>query len=172
MPKKKKEEYPQPSVAEVSASIWKRIGAFLIDMVIIYAIVFLALGDKILPPIDEATSMVEAFAALTDSSGIGDGVSFIVSTLVIVYYMMLEGKFSQSLGKMVMSIYVVPSSPDNQRISRFRHLGRCMFLIPIFGIADCIAVFFTKENQRLSEMLTKTKVIERKEIVPMENVVV
>jgi uncharacterized RDD family membrane protein YckC len=176
MPKRKK-EYPQPKDVEVPASIWKRIGAFLIDMVIVYVIVLFALGDKILPPLDEAASFAETYAAMAESPGIADGVSFIFSTLMLVYYIMLEKKFGQSLGKMVVNIYIVPSLPDKQTVSGLQHLGRSMFLIPFFPfmllwLFDPLAMFFTKDNQRLSEMLTKTRVIERKQIVPMDNVVV
>lgn len=166
-----------PTMAEVSASIWKRIGAFLIDMVIVYVIVLFALGDKILPPLDEAATFAETYKAMAGSSGIADGVSFIFSTLMLVYYVLLERKFGQSIGKMVVNIYIVPSLPDRKEVSGLQQLGRSMFLIPFFPFMlllfiDPIAMLFTKDNQRVSEMLSKTKVIERKQIVPMDTVVV
>lgn len=164
----KKNSYPQPSIAEVSASIWKRIGAYLIDVLIVSLIVFLSAGDKLIPDASEAAFVAETYAAIADSSWS----SFLFSALTLVYYVLLERKFGQSVGKMVVNIYVVPSIPSVRDVSGFRHIGRCMFLIPIFGIADSIAALFTKDNQRLSEMLTKTKVIERKQIVPMDDVVV
>jgi uncharacterized RDD family membrane protein YckC len=175
--KKKKESYPQPKMAEVTASIWKRIGAFVIDMIIVYIIVLFALGDKIMPAINDASSFAQTYAAMAESTGIADGVSFIFSTLMLMYYMMLERKFGQSVGKMVVNIYVVPMVPDRKEVSSLQNLGRSMFLIPfgpfmLLWFIDPISMFFTKDNQRLSEMLTKTKVIERKQIVPMDDVVV
>jgi uncharacterized RDD family membrane protein YckC len=180
MPRKKKEpkeSYPQPSVAEVSASIWKRIGAFLIDMLIVYVIVVFSLGDKLLPPLEEAASFAETYAAVAKSSGISDGISFVFSTLFFMYYMMLERKFGQSLGKMVVNIYVVAAIPDKKDISGMQNLGRSLFLIPFFPFmllwfVDWVSIFFSKDSQRLSEILSKTKVIERKQVVPMDGVVV
>jgi uncharacterized RDD family membrane protein YckC len=181
MTKKKKDhsknDYPQPSIAEVSASVWKRLGAFLIDMAIVYGIVILSLGDKVLPPLEEAASFAETYRAMAESSGIADGVSFIFSTLFFMYYMMLERKFGQSVGKMAVNIYVVPTMPDKKEMTGLQNLGRSAFLIPFFPFmllwfVDWISIFFSKDNQRLSEMLSKTKVIEKKQMVPMDGVVV
>jgi uncharacterized RDD family membrane protein YckC len=177
MPKRKKEAYPQPKTVAVAASIWKRIGAFVVDVLIVYVIVLFALGDKILPAVDDAASFAETYAAMAESPGIADGVSFIFSILMLVYYILLERKFGQSIGKMVVNIYVVPSLPDKQAVSTLQHIGRSMFLIPMFPfmllwLIDPIAMLFTKDNQRISEKLSNTKVVEHREIVPMENVIV
>ena len=75
---------------------------------------------------------------------------------------MLEKKMGQTIGKVLMRIYVVS---DNNNLKTWQLLTRNLIFIPIFPfvllwIIDPLFMFFTKTNQRLTEILSKTKVVE------------
>ena len=70
---------------------------------------------------------------------------------------------SQTIGKMLMKVYVVS---DNKDLKRWQLLTRNLVFIPIFPfvllwILDPLFMFFTKTNQRLTEILSKTRVVEK-----------
>ena len=70
---------------------------------------------------------------------------------------------SQSIGKMLMKIYVIS---DNKVLKTWQLLVRNIVFIPIFPfvllwILDPLFMFFTKTNQRLTEILGKTRVVEK-----------
>ena len=80
--------------------------------------------------------------------------------------MIMEKKLNQSVGKMLFNLYVEGKTKD----LKYWHLFvRSMFLIPLFPFIllwfiDPIVMLFTKENQRLSEILSRTKVVEKYKI--------
>lgn len=68
---------------------------------------------------------------------------------------------SQTIGKKLMNIYVV-SNINN--LKRWQLFVRNLVFVPIFPfdllmILDPIFMFFTKTNQRLTEILSKTRVV-------------
>ena len=69
----------------------------------------------------------------------------------------------QTIGKMLMKIYVVS---DTKTLNPWQLLVRNLVFIPIFPfvllwLIDPLFMFFTKTNQRLSEILSKTRVVEK-----------
>lgn len=151
------------------ALIWKRIAALLIDLAIINLIVlfpFRSLFQKIIP---KDYSFSEAYRLLSigaDYTGLISSVSFIMALLVILYFFMLEIKMGQTIGKMLMKIYVVRDGNGNNNLKAWQLLARNIVFIPVFPfvllwIADPLFMFFTRTNQRLSEILSKTRVVER-----------
>ncbi|MBI2208060.1 RDD family protein [Candidatus Woesearchaeota archaeon] len=147
------------------ASVLKRIGAFIVDLVIINIIIlfpFRGLFESILP----TTSFSEAFEFLRQDAGAGtmlNAIMFAISALSILYFMLMEKKIAQTPGKMLFSLYVKPQGKD---LKNWQLFVRSMFLIPAFPfvllwLIDPIAMLFTKENQRLSEILSRTKVVEQ-----------
>lgn len=161
----KKLNLPKEKTFTGPASVWKRLIAFAIDLMIINLIIlfpFRRLFQKIIP---KSTSFTETYNYLNQNSGFSTAITFltvVVALLSILYFYMLEKKLHQSVGKMIFNIYVVS---DNKELKGWQLLVRNIFLIPIFPfvllwILDPIFMFFTKTNQRLSEILSKTKVIE------------
>ena len=74
-----------------------------------------------------------------------------------------EGLLRQSIGKIFTNIYVVS---ETKELKLWQLLVRNLFLIPFFPfvllwIVDPAFMFFTKDNKRLSEILSKTKVVEK-----------
>ncbi len=148
------------------ALLWKRIAAFFIDIIIINLIIlfpFRALFRKIIPKDYSFSEAYKFLGSSTNYSGFLASVSFVISILVILYFFMLENKSQQTIGKMLMKIYVA-SNANN--LKKWQLLIRNLVFIPLFPfvllwILDPLFMFFTKSNQRLTEILSKTKVVEK-----------
>ncbi|MBL7054203.1 RDD family protein [Candidatus Woesearchaeota archaeon] len=145
------------------ALIWKRVLAFVIDMLIINFIIlfpFRTLFQKMIPA---SLSIKETFE-LANSGELNSLViliSVFASILMMLYFIILEGRLKQSIGKILTNIYVVSEAKE---FKFWQLLIRNLFLIPVFPfillwIADPIFMLFTKGNKRLSEILSKTKVV-------------
>ena len=146
------------------ASILKRLFAFVIDILIIDIVVlfpFTGLIDRIIPDIG---SFSKTFEFLSNSSSNSITlIVFIAAAFAILYFVILEKKLGQSPGKMLFNLYVKSQTKD---LKYWQLFVRSMFLIPFFPfillwVIDPIVMFFTKENQRLSEILSKTKDVEK-----------
>ena len=162
----KKLNLPKERTFTGPANAWKRAAAFAVDLLIINLIVlfpFRSLLQKIIP---KSASFADAYNFLNNNSGFSAAITFltvIAAFLSILYFYMLEKRLNQSIGKILFNIYVVS---DNKEFKRWQLLVRSMFLIPVFPfillwILDPAFLFFTKTNQRLLEILSKTKVVER-----------
>lgn len=150
------------------ASVLKRLGAFVIDILIINVIIlfpFKGILESILP----TTNFSEAFDFLRQDAGADTMINVImlaISALSILYFMLMEKKTAQTPGKMLFNLYVKPQGKD---LKNWQLFVRSMFLIPVFPfvllwLIDPIAMLFTKENQRLSEILSRTKVVEQYQV--------
>ena len=157
---------PKERVFIGPALLWRRIAAFFIDMVIINLVIlfpFRSLFQNIIP---KDYSFLEAYKLLSSSTNYASFLtpaSFIMSILIILYFLMLERRMSQTIGKMLMKVYVIS---DNKELKAWQLLARNIVFIPIFPfvllwILDPLFMFFTKTNQRLSEILGKTRVVEK-----------
>ena len=148
------------------ALIWKRIAAFFIDMAVINLIIlfpFRSLFRNIIPQDYSFSDVYRLLGSSADYTGFLTSVSFVMSILVILYFLMLERKMGQTIGKMLMKVYV---ASDTKNLNSWQLLIRNIVFIPIFPfillwIVDPLFMFFTKTNQRLSEILSKTRVVER-----------
>ncbi|MBI2647389.1 RDD family protein [Candidatus Woesearchaeota archaeon] len=152
-----------------TALLWKRLIAFFIDIIILNLIVlfpFRRLFQSIIP---KDYSFSEAYQFLSNSTNYTSylaSISFVISTLMIIYFFMMEKRMSQTIGKMFMKLYVV--SNDNT-IKNWQLLIRNIVFIPMFPfillwILDPLFMFFSKTNQRLTEILSKTRVVEKYQI--------
>ncbi|MDP3764912.1 MAG: RDD family protein [Nanoarchaeota archaeon] len=171
------------------ALIWKRIAAFFIDMAIINLVVlfpFRSLFKNIIPKDYSFSEAYKFLSTSTDYTRFISSVSLVISILVILYFLMLERKTAQTIGKMLMKIYVVDARENDMKVSlRFltsnsssrstsdadnlktwQLLIRNLVFIPIFPFVllwavDPLFMFFTKTNQRLTEILSRTRVVEK-----------
>ena len=115
--------------------------------------------------IPKSASFAQTYNFLSQSSGLSVAMmilTIVVGFLSILYFYLLEKKLQQSIGKILFNIYVVS---DNKEFKGWQLLVRSMFLIPVFPfvllwLLDPFFLLFTKNNQRLSEILSKTRVIE------------
>lgn len=147
------------------AFVWKRVLAFLIDLLIINFIIlfpFRKLFREIMPT---ASSFKETFNLVNTSelNSLILTISIFASILMMLYFIILERKIGQSIGKILTNVYVVS---ELKELKFWQLLVRNLFLIPFFPfimlwVADPLFMFFTKDKKRLSEILSKTKVIEK-----------
>lgn len=138
-----------------SPLVWKRFAAFVIDFLIVFMIVYTAFADILTPivqsGIDKADPVFLYFFA-------------VFSLLLLLYFVTLEKKLGQSIGKIFMNLFVVGKKVDGRS---FPHLIRGAFLIPFFPfqlllILDPLFMMFTKNNQRLMEIFSKTTTVSRR----------
>ena len=148
------------------ALLWKRIAAFFIDVTIINLVVLFPFRSLLQNIIPKDYSFSEAYALLStsiDFTKFISSVSFAMSILIILYFLMMERKMQQTIGKTLMKIYIVS---DNNQLKAWQLLARNLVFIPIFPfvllwILDPLFMFFTKTNQRLTEILSRTRVVEK-----------
>ncbi|MEK6983448.1 MAG: RDD family protein [Nanoarchaeota archaeon] len=147
------------------ALIWKRIAAFFIDMAIVNLIVFFPFRKLFQNIVPKDYTFSEAYKFLSSSTNYTSfitSVSFVMSIILLLYFLMMERKMGQTIGKMLTKIYVLS---NNNTLKTWQLLVRNLVFIPIFPfvllwILDPLFMFFTKSNQRLSEILSKTTVVE------------
>ena len=151
------------------ASVLKRLIAFLIDLFIINLIIlfpFRRVFEKILP---DSGSFSKTVDFLSNNSAYSTSITVIILTIAflsILYFMIFEKRLQQSPGKMLFNLYVKSQTKD---LKYWQLFVRSMFLIPLFPFVllwfiDPIVMFFNKDGQRLSEILSKTKVVEKYKI--------
>ena len=186
----KKLNLPKERMFVGPAMVWKRVVAFMIDMLIINLVVlfpFKGLFEEMLPKNYSFSEAYKVLSGSTDYTGFLTSVSFVMSILIIMYFYMMERKMSQTIGKMMMKIHVADaresdllasktsklafnssslSTSDNNDLKAWQLLARNAVFLPLFPfvllwVLDPLFMFFTKTNQRLSEILSRTKVVEK-----------
>jgi len=143
---------------EVPAPIFKRLFAFVIDILIIDLV--------LLWPMNNVLSKI--FSGKISSNSIAEIISsqfyliFCVTVIFILYFTLFEYKLGQTVGKMLVNLYSVSMEGN---MNSWQAIGRNLFLIPMvpfvfLWVAD--PLFIIWRNQSLSEFLTKTKTIEQR----------
>lgn len=150
------------------ASILKRALAFAIDILFVEFVILFPFSNALEEILPAESSFYEAFSAL--SSGSYDSMLRIVAIFTaiptIAYFAILEKKLGQTIGKRLLKLYVVSQTKE---LKYWQALVRSIFLMPVFPfvllwIIDPLVMFFSKERQRLSEILSRTKVVEKYDI--------
>lgn len=137
--------------------LWKRIVAYLIDIAILDLIVLFPFNaffvDKSLDwKMLFNNQMNEQWAVLT----------FFMAFISLVYWVVLEYKLKQTIGKMIMKIQV---KSVTEKELRFGQIFIRNFLKP-FSVAfliDVAYMFIMRSNQRLTEKFSGTFVGEENE---------
>ena len=155
---------PKRQQIKAPAGIFKRVLAFVIDLLILDFFVtwpFKGLLKGLMP----SDNFSEIYAYIQTNPSIGNQV-FIgmvsISIIFILYFTVLEYKFKQSIGKRLMNLYV---ESDQKELKLWQVLVRNMFLLPFFPfvilwILDPLYLIFNRNQIRFSEWLSKTKVVE------------
>lgn len=145
----------------VNATLWKRMAAFVIDLFIIN----LAIAYPFRKFFPNRSSFSENYAYFTSSPEALKQITIItliISMLAILYFAFFEFHLGQTIGKMAFNLKVISQAGE---LSMWQCLLRNIYLVPLFPfvlmwIIDPIYVFFNPEKQRLTEWLSRTKVIE------------
>ena len=148
------------------ALVWKRFIAFVFDLLIINLVLFFPFKRIIQKSIPEFGSYSEAYSFLSANQNYTATltiISLVMSLFAVLYFALLEQKLGQTPGKMLFNIFVIS---DVKKLSFWQCVVRSLFLIPVFPffllwIIDPLFLFFTKTNQRLSEILSKTRTVSK-----------
>ena len=160
----KKLNLPEEKVFVGPALLWKRFAAFLIDLTILFLVVFIPFRSFISSRIPENYSFSEAYNMIEAGQDMNYLIPIYIAMLLLafLYFFMLENKMSQTIGKKLMNIYIVS---DDAEFKKWQALVRNLLFIPVFPfdlllLIDPISMLFTKTNRRLSEILSRTRVVE------------
>lgn len=140
------QKHPKPQRGTDGDVIWHRVGAYLIDsilMALIWVAVILAgtsLGD--------IGFLVLAFAGL-------------VATLV--YGFLLEGLYGYTPGKYLLGLVVVRSDGSNCTIgaSVLRNLLWVVDALPTLNLVAMVLILLTDDNQRVGDLVADTVVVKQ-----------
>ena len=151
------------------ASPWKRIFAFLIDLIILNVIViwpFRAVLNSLMP----SGSFASMYASIENNPVLVSQINsiyFYIGALAFLYFTISEARLGQSIGKKIIGLYVVSG---NREASLWQIMFRNLFLFPVFPLAliwiiDPLMMIFWKG--RLSDVISRTQVVvyERKVFV-------
>jgi len=149
------------NVKEVDASLFKRIIAYLIDIIVINLVIIIPLG-----PVLNSTSATFSSSSLFGvyQQGMALGweffvISLFISLMTILYWAILEYYLKQSVGKMIMRIYVRHLT---KKIMFWQALLRNVTKIStMFLLLDIAYMLVSKTNQRYFERLSYTTVVEK-----------
>ena len=148
-----------------NASLIKRGVAFILDLTIINLIIAYPLKGLINSFLPEFSSFTETYNYFLTNQELSSGllfISFTISILSIAYFTILESRIGQSIGKKLLHLKVISLG---EKPKTWRYILRSLFLIPVFPFIllwflDPIYIFFNTKGQRLTESISKTKVIE------------
>jgi hypothetical protein len=148
------------------ALVWKRLLAFVADLLIINLIIFFPFRRIIQRAVPEFSSYSEAYSFLSSNQSYTATltiVSLIMALFALLYFVLIEYKLGQTPGKMLLNISI---TGETKVLSFWQFVVRSLFIIPVFPfillwVIDPLFLFFTKTNQRLSEVLSKTRTVEK-----------
>lgn len=164
MPRKKRGiDLPGMKVVESGAQLWKRILAFLIDLIVLDFIVIGPFKKYFSIPSGGYSAASDFISSNSEVARTLTLAMAIVAVLALFYFSFLESRVGQTLGKYLFRIYV---RSGDRPPSFWRCLVSNMTLIPFFPfmilwIIDPIHMFFSKGNQRLMEKFTKITVVQK-----------
>ena len=129
----------------------KRTIAYLLDLLIINVIIVLQF-NKILEPY---INIKEGFFSPPKDFTLIITL-FMIMLLTLLYFTILEYKIKQTIGKMVMGLYVQSKKPTFNNFL-IRNLTKPFFILLII---DTIYLLIKKTNKRYTEVLSQTEVKE------------
>lgn len=155
------------------AHMWKRILAFVADLIILDFFIF-GMFNNIFTDLVGVQDFSQAYALLSSNPGLTEAFLSVFLFMLLfgmAYFVLIEYLTGQTPGKMLMNIHVVSEkmiSPKKIELTS-PNLGQCIIrsflFIPalpslILWIFDPLFLIITKKNQRLTEWLSRTKVVE------------
>ena len=164
---------PKERIFFAKPPVWKRLLAFLIDLSIINLVVATPFRNILAQLVPRSQSYTEAYNYVLMNPGVSYSlyvVTFLIAFLALIYFTILEWGLGQTIGKKLLGLWVVRDLGDN--ISKYKLaspgfwqcLLRHLIIIPItpfllLWIIDPIVSMFSGKQQRLSEKITRTKVV-------------
>jgi uncharacterized RDD family membrane protein YckC len=164
-------ELPIARTVKVRASVFRRIGAVLIDLVFIYSVVsslvwLIPTTRNLEASIPQNVSFSELQTYYLNNPEIVQWstiFAIIMSAVLLLYFSIAEFKFGQTIGKNLLDIRV-ESLKGNVTLgqSMLRSLW-VIIVVPTYLllVVDLAYMFFNKDHQRLLERLSNTKTVQK-----------
>ncbi len=180
-----------PKAYVMPASVFKRFFSFAIDLLIINIFIlgpFNSLFEALLG--DDFASMYQTLVSEPGAMSSLSSAIIAASVIILLYMVILQRKFGQTIGMMVADIYVIKipqpekmrrmgaakkkntlkemiDMSNQMRIGFFDAVLRSLFIIPLspfilLWVIDPSYMFVSKSSQRLTEHLSRTMTIEMK----------
>ncbi len=142
----------------IPAPLWKRFLAYVMDLFIVNLIVTLPFQGYL------SKFSTNPYLLFTSNDKGLTYITFFIAIALIVYFSVLEYKIRQSLGKIIMNIYVV--SLDSKQLTFGQAVMRNLTKpFPIVLLVDVVYMFFKRGHQRLFEVFSRTAVVEKEMII-------
>ena len=93
---------------------------------------------------------------------ITDPLCLVFLLLMLAYYVLLEGYFGRTIGKLVMGIRVVLKGNGSPGLNKslVRNLLRLVDGLPAFNILGVVLILVTKERTRVGDLVANTRVVK------------
>ena len=132
-------ERPRPTPGTEGDVVARRIGAILIDLILIGVL----------------TSIVGA------SLGPGRVIGVVGLVITFGYYICLEGTYGQTLGKMALGLVVVTEGGGaiDYGAAAIRTLLRLVDVLPVFYLLGFVVMLLTDRTQRVGDIAADTVVV-------------
>ncbi len=148
-----------------TASILKRILALVFDILLINLIIGAPFNSLIKKIIGTEINYSILLTSLKENEAIFSQLStilFFISILALLYFAVMEYKFNQTIGQMVVGIYVLS---EEKEIKFWQVIVSNLFILPFFPFfilwtIDPLYMFFSN-NQRLSEKIAGIKTVQK-----------
>ena len=150
-------------VYEYTAPLWRRLLAFVIDL-LIFDIFILSSWDSFIKKTFNAEgygSMVNLLMANSKLMRMFQLIGFFMTILILGYFVVFIWMFKQTPGMMLFKLKIV----SEKELRVWQILVRNLFLVPFFPfsllwIIDPLYYFFSSTGQRWTEKLSKTHVVQ------------
>jgi|SRR3989344_1826845 len=138
---------------------WKRLTAFIVDVLIVNIFIVSPLNDSIEDSLLDINNLSELININVSLKLVW--ISVLIGVLTVLYWSILEYKLSQTIGAMLFDIRV--KSVDNKKISFGRIVLRNLSKIStLLLIVDDIHILFSDKKQRYLEKISQTATMEEK----------
>ena len=166
MPKKDPLGLPSARTFVGPALLWKRALSFIVDLLIINLTIFFPFRSLLQRLLPAFSTFQETYAYLLAHPGIQESIislSLMMAFFGLLYFAFMEYRLHTTPGKMLFRIYI---TSEHKQLRFWHCLLRSSFMLPIFPfvilwVVDPLFLFFSIKGQRLLEVLSKTRTVER-----------
>jgi uncharacterized RDD family membrane protein YckC len=133
-------ERPKPQMGTQDEVVLRRIGAFVVDAILVAILGGLLAG---------------AFGLPTEFGG------GLTGALLLLYFIVFEGTYGKTMGKHLLGLVVVTErgEPCEYADAAVRNVLRLVDVLPVFYIVGLVAIYHTDEQQRLGDLAADTVVV-------------
>ncbi len=153
---------PKSRIVETNCSLIKRFLAFVLDLMILDFVVFFPMKKVLSSLIPQNMALSSSSIILGNNPDLFNKILIIMvylSLVAVIYFSVLEYKFQQTIGKMILKIYI-----KSNKLSFWKFVLSNLTLIPVFPfiilwVVDPLYLFF--KGQRFMEQISNITLVER-----------